>query len=400
MPNPATQEMIQKATIITDAIATYGKLNPEQANQFIDYVMDETSIKDLGCRQVRFTNEKMYIEKINVANRVAVPADEAADPGIRRGVSTSRVELAPKEIMVPFEIGDLFKDYNVEGGKVEDHIARMMATRFANNVEELHFNGNTTKPATLESDYVEGGSTVLYRTDDYLGLYHGWLKQAESGHVVDAENGALTPQLISKALRSMPTKFRKNRKLLKAMVSWDHEQNYREGIASRATVGGDAALEGRTNIPAFGVELFPVALLEPEPQYVENVVMNTDGSTPSSLSYAPVTDVVVTPTTLGKNPAAAYVEDTDYSVDYAAGTVTRLTTIGSGATVKVTYRTAGRALITMPQNMILAIGLDITVGKDRNIYTRVNEYAMHARVYCAFEETDAVVLIKNIKVPS
>ena len=50
--------------------------------------------------------------------------------------------------------------------------------------------------------------------------------------------------------------------------------------------------------------------------------------------------------------------------------------------------------------MIVAIGRDVSIEKDRNIYGRVWEYAIHARIYCCFEETDAVVLLTNVKVPT
>jgi hypothetical protein len=231
-------------------------------------------------------------------------------------------------------------------------------------------------------------------------LFDGWLKLAETGNVVDAANAEISPRLISRALRAMPNKFRKNRRDLWGFMSWDHEQAYREGVSTRATGAGDSALAGTDVIPSFGVNLAPVSLLDAEPSYVEHVVLN--GTTPTALKHGPVTSLVVTSSTLGKPEEAAFVDVTDYVVDLAAGTVARNGggSIGDGATVKVTYKTGGRAIITRPQNMIIAIGKDISIENDRNIYRRVNEFAIHAKVFCTFEETDAVVLLKNIKVPA
>lgn len=398
----SNQELIEKAAITTDAIAQQGKLNPMQADRFIDYVFDETQLAQAGVRTVRFRSEKMLIEKLNVANRVAVPADEAADPLLRRGVTTSKVELQPKEIMVPFEISDLIKDENIEGDDIEDHIIRLMATRMANNVEELYFDGNVLGPAALESDLREGGSSTNYVKDRYLGLFDGMLKLAEGGNILDAENTPLRPSLVSKAARQLPTRFRRNMSDLAFMTSWDHEQQFREGVSSRATMQGDAALMGDKNLRPFGLNLARFALLSPEPTFVEHVQVNTDGTTPTALAHSPVSEVVVTPTTLNSTPLAAFEVGTDYSVDAANGTITRLGggSIGSGATVKVTYKTAGRAILTRPQNIVVAIGRDITIERDRNIYKRVNEFAIHAKFFITFEELDAVVLVKNIQVPS
>jgi len=394
-------ELIEKAAITTDAIAAAGGLSPLQADRFLDFVFDETQLKALGVRTVKFSREKMLIEKINVANRVAVAADEAADPGLRRGISTDKIEITPKEIMVPFEISDLIKDENIEGNDIEEHIIKLMATRLANNIEELYLDGNLLGPAAWEGDLIEGGAANLVRKDRYLALFDGLLRAAEAGHVVDAEGGPLVPTLVSRALRNMPNKFRKNRTDLRFLTSWDHEQHYREGVSARADGAGASALQGNM-IQPFGTQLYPMSLLSPEPLYVENSVANSDGSTPTALAHAPIDNVIIAPTSLNQTAVAPFVEGVDYSLDKAAGTWTRLGggAIGSGATVKVTYTTAGRAILTMPKNIIIAIGRDVTIEKDRNIFKRVNEFAIHAKVYVTFEEVDAVVLVKNIQVPT
>lgn len=399
----SNKELIEKATITTDAIASAGKLSPRQADMFIDFVTQETSMQD-KIRNVRFTREQTLIDKINVGNRVAVPKVEATDPGVRRGVTTSAVTLQPVEIMCPFEIGDLFKDENIEGDNVEEHVIKMFARRFANNIEELWWDGNTVGPAQIESDLLEGGSTSLYVNDSYLALFNGWLKLAESGHVVDAQGAAMSPALMARAIRALPNKFRRNKRLLKFLCSPDHEQTYRESVSTRATKKGDDELTGQSeaNVLAYGVEVMPVSLLDGEPVYVENSVANTDGATATSLTHAPITDLRLLPTTLAAAATAKYILGTDYSQDLTTGTWTRLGggSIGSGATVKATYLSAGRFLLTMLMNMIAAIGRDITLERDRNIYKGVNEFALTAKVHGQFEETDAVVLVKNVAVPT
>lgn len=396
------QELIEKVTITTSNMADAGLLNAEQSDKFIDYVVDETSDVVKNARVVRFRAAQRLIEKLNVANRVAVPKAEAADPGIRRGVSSSKVTLEHHEIMVPFEVGDIVKEENIEGDDVEEHIIKMMATRLGNNIEELYWDGNTTGPAQTEEFMLEGGSASLYVLDSYLGMFNGWLKNADSGHVVDAANAAMSPALISRALNAMPNKFKKDKKSLKFMLSWDHEQAYRERVSTRATGAGDTALSSQGNVPAFGIELMPVSLLASEPMVVENTVANNDGTTATALSYAPISNLVITPTTLGSNPIAAYIEDTDYTVDEANGTWTRDGggAIPSGGTVKCTYQTAGQMILTKPNNMIVAIGRDIRIERQRNIFKGVNEFAITAKIFCIFEETDAVVKVINIAVPS
>jgi hypothetical protein len=395
------QEFLDRAAITTADIVSAGKLNPEQANRFIDYVMDESVLKGM-TRLVRFRPDQLDIDKIGVGNRVAVPKAEAVDPGIRRGVNTSKVSLFPKDIMVPFEISDTFQRFNIEGDDVEDHIIRMMATQLANDLDELWLNGNSLGPAVLESDIIDGGSSTQYVKDSYLGLFDGFLKLAEAGHVVDAGNAALDGGVFNKAILGMPTKFRKNRSLIKFLLSPDHEQAYREEVSQRMTPAGDNALQSQLNLTPFGVEMMPVPLLSPNPLTVENSVANTDGTTPTQLSFQPVSSLILTPTTLASIPTAAYLLSTDYTQVLASGTWTRLGAagIGSGATIKATYDSRGKMLLTNPSNLIIGIGMDIRIERDRNIYKSVNEFAITVSVCCQVENTDALVLVKNIADPN
>lgn len=393
------QEAVYKALITSQTISTDGKLNPKQANTFIDYVMDETELSRFA-RIVRFRNEQMKIEKIGIGTRAAVPKTEAVDPGIRRGITTSSVTLQPVEIMVPFEIGDIFREINIEGENVQDHIMRLFAIQLANDLEELYLNGNTLGPAVIEGDIVPGGSTTQYIQDNYLALFQGWLRLANSGNILDAANAQIDPDLISSALNEMPSKFRRNKKALRFLLSTEHEQIYRNNIGARMTQAGDAALNSQNNLTPYGVPLVPVPLLNRAPQVVENVVVNNDGVTATNLSYSPVTSVVVLPSTLGDVPTTAYVPGAgnDYTVDLTNGTITRLagSAIGGGATVKVTYSTAGQMLLTPKSNLIIAIGRDIRLEKARNIFKGVNQFALTVKAFCQFEEITAVVKVNNI----
>ena len=394
------QELLDiKKGIITAAndLATNGKLNPAQSDKYIDYVYDETGLSKIGARLVKFRNEQTHIDKLNVGRRVTVPAEEGVDPGFRAGVSTSKVVLEPKEVMTPFDISQIFEEHSLEGESVSNHIIRMMATEMANDVEEMFFDGNKlghAKPAS----YFGGGSDSQYKVDSLHGLMDGLLKQAESGAVVDAEGATFSAHLVGKCFRAMPTKFRKNPAKLRMLMSSNHNQLYSEHIASRQTAGGDAALRGLGVNQSWGVDFAPLALLQPNPEYVEHVQLT--GTDTISLKHTDISEVVVTRQALGAYPEAPYVITTDYTVDLSAGTITRAGggSISDGETVKVSYKTAGRMILTEPRNIIFAVGRDLTFEADRNIHRRVDEYVMSAKFDVRFEEPDAVVLLKNVAV--
>lgn len=390
------EELVQKAVITTDALAAAGKLPPMMANKFVDYVIEETALARVA-RTVRIAaGESWEIDKMGVGRRVAVPSNEAQDPGVRRGVTTSKVTLTPREIVVPFEIGDRFKQINIQGADVEDAIVRMMARAFANDAEELQILGDVLGPACLESDYIEGGASDKYRKDSYLALFDGVLKSSNAANVVDAGGASIGASLFSRAVRSMPTKFRRNRAALRWLWSPDMGELWRERVSGRATGAGDAALGGADTPRPLGITPVDVPLMPFEPRIVKHVVLN--GTTPASLGFAPVTDVVVTRANLGTTPQAAYIETTDYVVDAAAGTVARNGggAIGDGDTVKVTFSANPQIILCDPANIIVGISLDVSIERARDIFRKVNQYVITTQIGLAIEEPTAMVKIVNV----
>lgn len=394
MSNISNEELVQKAVITADALAAQGKLNPAQSDRFIDYVVDESSLKN-NARVVRFRNETLEIDKIGIGKRAAVAKAEAVDPGVRRGVTTSKVTLKPSEVMVPFEIGDTFREINIEGDDVEDHIVQMFARQLANDLEELYVVGDKLGPSSAEGDLIDGGSSTLHVKDSYLSLQDGWQKLADGANLVDAQGQNIGLGIFGKALRQLPTKFRRNKASLRWFMSPDLWQIYLEKLSTRGTVFGDAAAGGASHGP-FGIPAVPVPLWDFQAKVVEHVTLT--GTTAVALKHANITNVVVTPVTLAGTPTAPFIDDTDYDVDLAAGTIARDAggAIGSGTEVKVTYQAAPQLILTHQSNFVVGIGRDIRIEKDRDIFKGVNQYAISAKVAVEYEELDAIVKVKNI----
>lgn len=388
------QEQVQKAVITTDALASQGKLNPKQADRFIDYVFDLSGLKN-NARTERFNNEQMFIDKIGVGNRVAMPAVEAQAPQLRRGVSTARIILQPKEIMVPFEIGDTFREINVEGDNVEDHIIKMMAAQLANDLETLYIEGDSNGVSTLEGNIIDGGSQTQFITDTYLAMGNGWLRQADGANVVDAQGQTIGANLFSKAINAMPAKFKRDRKNLRWITSIDVEQQFRERVSARGTVSGDSALMSTDALTPFGTPLVPYPLYPKNYREVEQIVLT--GTTPVPLRRSNIANVVVLPGALSVAPTTPFILNTDYTIDFANGIITRLAgAIGSGTTVKVAYDAQPTMLLTHYRNLIVAIGRDIRIEKDRDIYRRANQYAITLKADFQIEELTALVKVVNI----
>lgn len=390
------RELVEKSLIDTSALATGGKLNPVQSNKFIDYVIDVTMLKG-NVRVVRFKPESLEIDKIGVGQRVTVPKAEAQAPQVRRGVTTSKVTLTPKELMTPFEISDNFAEINIEGESVEDTVVRMMATQTANDMEEMMINGDVLGHARLQSDMLEGGNATQYVKDSYMALIDGWLRLADAGNIFDSRGADINSTFFSRMITSMPVKFRRVRRDMRFLASLDHEQLYREKIASRATGAGDAALQSQDSLRPFGIPLVGVPLLEKEPLVVQHITFAAAPDT-QALRYGPIDNVVITPDSLGSSPTTKYIETTDYTVDYTNGTIT---TVGGGAmaaggTFKVTYTSYGQVLLTNYSNLILGIGRDIRIERARDIFKTTNQYAITTKIDVEIEEVTAMVKGINV----
>lgn len=396
MPEVTNEELVAKAVATTNDIATSGKLNPAQADKFIDYVIDITGLKN-QARVVRFRNEQLDIDKMSVGKRVAMPAVEAVAPGIRRGITTSKVSLLPKETIVPFEISDSFREVNLEGESVEDHVIKMMATQYANDLETLYIGGDVNVPAAIEGDIVDGGSTTLFVRDAYLAMFDGWLKMGRSANIFDAGGANIGSSTFSRMLNALPAKFKRIKRDLRFFTSIELEQLMREKLSTRATSKGDSSLQDDEPISMFGVPVMPFPLFPFKPIITENIVLT--GTTPTALLHAPISSVVaVLPITLDNTPTAAFSGATDYVADLTNGTIARVggSTIGSGNTVKVQYAANPQIVLTHKNNLIIGIGRDIRIEKDRDIFKRVNQYAITSKVAVQYEELTAIVLGKNI----
>jgi hypothetical protein len=390
------EELVQKAVIVADDLAAAGKLNPVQSDTFLDYVVDETMLKD-NARIVKFTGESLVLDKLGLGKRVSVPAQEAVDPGVRRGVNTSKVTLIPKEIMTPWEIGDTFKEINIEGAKVEDHIAQLMARQSANDVEEWYLNGDVLGPAINEYDYKGGGDPNKYVKDGLWALASGWFRIGDGGHVTSFAGQNIGSSVFGAMIRAMPTKWRRDLSSLRWFMSPDLLQLFYEKLATRGTALGDKVIMEGANggIPIMGVKPVGIPLFPLYPKIVEHVVLPAAPS-PVALRYKPLQagTEIVTPETLDSEMAVTpFVGGgTDYTMDYDAGTIENAGgAIGSGDTVKVTYYAMPQILLTHMDNMIVGMSRDVRIEKDRDIFRRVNQYATTMKVDVQCEETDAIV---------
>lgn len=186
-----------------------GILQPEQSDRFIDYMFDATVLLNGDCRTHKMKSPVADIDKVAVGQRLVRLATEAVDTGENAGATFTKISLTTVKIRLDWELSSESLEDNLEGDALEDHIARLMATQFGNDLEDIAINGDTTS------------------SDGALKSFDGWYKRALAGaHVVDNGGLGLTAATFNKMLKAMPRKFMQKRAELKFYTGSNAIQDY------------------------------------------------------------------------------------------------------------------------------------------------------------------------------
>lgn len=243
-------------------MAAGGLLPPQAADRFIDYMFDQTVLGS-QVRKVRFNSNEIEIERIAVGERIMRVATEAVDDGVNVGVTFAKISITTRKLRLDWELSTESLEDNIEGEALEDHIARLMTSQAANDLEDLFINGD-----------------VALTTDPLLKAFDGWRKLLlAGGHVVDAAGATVSRSVFNNALKTMPRQFMQRRRNLRWFVNSNTIQDYlfslqqtEEGfISPEATAAAGINSAVRSEGPAgylmggiFGVTAQEVPLL---PEY-------------------------------------------------------------------------------------------------------------------------------------
>jgi len=278
---------IVKDAISTVDIATSGKLSPEQAKVFIDYMIKETEIFDM----IQFKRMKQLhgiAYDIGVARRMLRKGVEGTAPSNYSSITTGQNEIDLTETILATDITDQFKIENIEGAKAADKIMRLVAQQYSNDLQDLAINGNTdaqnTDPAA--ADYFNVTDAEL----EFLKIYDGWLKlikENEGKHMVEE---TFSPDvgykgLLKTALKAMPERWKRGGDLL-YLVPYEVIEDYVYELTGRvSTMGDNALLNDKNPITFMGRKLVGVSAMP------SNTALLTS---PSNLAFGIYTENIKT----------------------------------------------------------------------------------------------------------
>jgi len=341
----ATQEeILSKANEVTTSVvgnASGGLLNAEQANRFLDFVVDQSVLMQ-NSRVVRMRASSMDIDKLSVGTRLMQKATEATNDGSNAAVTFSKVSLSSVKLRLDWEISTESLEDNIEGASLEDHIAQVMARQTANDLDDLLINGNTSSANGL------------------LKALDGFVKLAlASGTTVDEAGDNVSRSVFDRVLRNLPNKYLQRRNELRFFTG--------PGVVQDAiySLGNpNSATEASAGAPSPGSTTGDLAFLQGAMR--ANGGAGSTGLAPFGI---PLVEVPLMPETV--------------SGDYSGAA-------GSHGYVELTF----------PNNRVVGLHRDITVYRQFQPKTDTIEYTQYMRLACNIENADSYVIAKNVKLRS
>lgn len=236
-----------------------GKLLDDQADTFFRKVIDRPGL--IGdIRNVQMNSDTMNINKIGLGSMILKVAPTGTPPYIVDGVgetfsnnrqlaSTDRfsptfeqVKLVVKEYLAEIHLTDDVMENNLEQDNIQNVILDLASARLATDLETVLITSDTTNGAL---------ATVLQ-------LQNGVLKRVVT-NVVDAAGATVSLDQFANLQLAIPTKYTNSLSAMKYYVHHYKEIAWRQTLAARGTLLGDATLTGNSAVPALGIDLQRVA---------------------------------------------------------------------------------------------------------------------------------------------
>jgi len=243
------QGPVQSRAIDSGLFTTGGKLSAETADRFIDFLIDQqTALSRVVVR--RMMNPEGYTDELTIARRKMRKGSEGTAPSVANAIGTKRRTLRTVEVIWAEDITLTFLEDNIERRGAEAHIARMLASQFGNDANDLAWNGDEANTG-----------------DAFVSINDGWLAIAASDSDVNAvdlsdtafgiTSSTKASEVMRIALQTIPFKY-KGRSDLAFFVPVKFAEQYADEVSARQTALGDGVLvNGMPSLRYFGRPVLP-----------------------------------------------------------------------------------------------------------------------------------------------
>lgn len=233
------------------AVDAAGRMPPGAEPEFLRLVVDEAP--NLGparggnrIARVEPTNSKTsYIDRVGLSNRNLRKPTTGTEFTTLTNPTLERVTLVTELAMLAYDLGIETVEDNIENGTLSQTLQELYATGFANDLEDLLWNGDTSDTSGDQ---------------DFLNIMDGLRVLATAGTsnatIVDT-NGSedFLNVVFPTMIRSMPEKWRRNLAQLIIVTSPNTISKYLEQHIGRETARGDQIKETGAIPSVLGVEV-------------------------------------------------------------------------------------------------------------------------------------------------
>jgi HK97 family phage major capsid protein len=221
-----------------------GVLNPTQSTQFIEYIFDQMVLANDG-RKVTMRGNTMELDKIRVGSRLVTKATQADDTGSNSAPAFTKIELTTTKFRLQYELSTESLEDSIEGASLEDHVVRLMATQFGNDLEDIAINGRPGTDGNGTYNSTLAGFIRQIKDETFAGAHEAaaaaagmegiWEATPDSG---DGSSSKVTLDAIEAIYNAMPRKFKARRQDLKFYMNSKHIQELLTELRTVNTTDG------------------------------------------------------------------------------------------------------------------------------------------------------------------
>lgn len=260
---PLNRVMVQKscegANVVDVTSLPNSLLQPEQADRFIDLLVDESKLLQ-NIRTVRVNNRKGTIHKLDLCQIVTEGASTTSCP-ISTIPQEGMVDWSTEKYRASWGITSDFLENNIERGGARDTILNLFTKRMRMDMEV----------AAIQSDDSLSTGDAQTRTNNLLGVNDGFSKILNNCvptcQIIDAAGASPSKYLYYEMKRRIPTRYRMGMDQYRFVAPPSAVDKHQLDWTTRETAAGDAALGGGSVASPWGVPFFEVPLMPEDIQY-------------------------------------------------------------------------------------------------------------------------------------
>ncbi|MBA7564898.1 hypothetical protein ES708_06567 [subsurface metagenome] len=407
------------------------ELLPEEADKFIDYIVDQSFWKN-NARIVKMEKVEKNLRYLGfkAGTRFLKPAANFASSDYLKQFAHGKVTLHAQKVRGAVVIYDDDLEEGIEGQAFADHLMKIIAKKVANEIDEAAYCSHEGFAETdirslwkgfrhrlLAGQVIEKGvfpkaATIL---DASLTLAGHDADFAEAGKIAEKIGETTDWEFkFAKMLAVMPSKYKLvGLKNLRFFCNDIIPNDYAEALANRATILGDKALLGETDLPYRTVPIASVPLMPITYEVVEGTL---NGQEDYELTGTLHDIIAVTASTFdiagdftAEFPAGLKIivsgstkNDGIYTVVSVAYADTT-TTITVSETVDTTTadgrlggNVCGDVILTPKNNFIIGIQKELTLESKRAPEDQAQYVFYNLKIDIAVENPEAAVILVNV----